>query len=466
MAAADDLAAKARSLAALGRTEEARALYLEALAADPTHFAALNDFGVLLHETGFTSAARTVFAQAVASHPDRALGHVNLAGRLMADGELDAARTHFETALRLDPGNAAAHQQLSALLRDLGEADAAEHHRRLGFAAEPVRRLAYLGQGDAIPLIVLTSTPGGDIAWEKLIDRQVFAVTAIAAEFFDGPLPQHGAVFNAIGDVDVSRSDLLAAERLIAGSSAPILNHPAKVLLTGRAENAERLDALPGVVTPKTAILPRSDLEASDAIAALAGHGFSFPLLLRSPGFHTGRHFSRVDHAGDLAAAVAALPGPELMAIEALDARGPDGFARKYRVMMIGGALYPLHLAISPDWKVHYATGAMRDQPGFQAEEARFLADVPGVLGARAMAALAAIQNALGLDYGGADFALGPKGEVLLFEANATMNIIPPDASAQWDYRRPAIEAATAAARTMLVSRASEPAHPARRMPA
>ena len=208
------------------------------------------------------------------------------------------------------------------------------------------------------------------------------------------------------------------------------------------------------MTTPKIILLSRAELECADAAIALAARGFDFPLLLRSPGFHTGRHFTRVNEPTALAAAVAALPGPELMAIQHLDARGPDGFARKYRVMMIGGGLYPLHLAVSGDWKVHYATGGMADRPDLQAEEARFLDAMPEVLGERAMAALTAIQAALGLDYAGADFGLGPAGEVLLFEANATMNIIPPDNSAQWDYRRAAIDRALAAARTLLIERA------------
>ncbi len=47
-----------------------------------------------------------------------------------------------------------------------------------------------------------------------------------------------------------------------------------------------------------------------------------------------------------------------------------------------------------------------RRTPRHRAEEARFLEDMPGVLGPRAMAALAEIQNVLGLDYAGIDFGL------------------------------------------------------------
>ena len=99
--------------------------------------------------------------------------------------------------------------------------------------------------------------------------------------------------------------------------------------------------------------------------------------------------------ADGLDEAAASLPGSDPLAIEYLDARGADGMARKYRVMFIDGAVYPLHLAISADWKVHYFTAAMAAEPTFRAEEERFLCNMPAVLGERGMAALASIQAAL-----------------------------------------------------------------------
>ena len=81
----------------------------------------------------------------------------------------------------------------------------------------------------------------------------------------------------------------------------------------------------------------------------------------------------------------------------------------------------------------------MADKPDHRQEEARFLGDMPAALGDKAMAALERIQDALGLDYAGIDFGLGPDGDLLLFEANATMVIAPLDADERWAYRRTAI---------------------------
>jgi len=70
------------------------------------------------------------------------------------------------------------------------------------------------------------------------------------------------------------------------------------------------------------------------------------------------------------------------------------------------------------------------------------------------MAALEAIEKTLGLDYGGIDFGLNTQGDILLFEANATMAIVPPGADKRWDYRRPAVERICRAVGKMLLGRA------------
>jgi hypothetical protein len=117
-----------------------------------------------------------------------------------------------------------------------------------------------------------------------------------------------------------------------------------------------------------------------------------------------------------------------------------------------------VHLAISADWKVHYATSGMAQSAAYRSEERRFLENMPAVLGPRAMAALHRICAALELEYAGIDFALAPNGSVLLFEANATMIVFPPSADPMWDYRRRAISDVLAAATQMLRRRAGDAA--------
>jgi glutathione synthase/RimK-type ligase-like ATP-grasp enzyme len=308
-----------------------------------------------------------------------------------------------------------------------------------------------------VNLLQLVSSGGGNIPTAAFLDDRVFLTTVVVADHLDpsAGLPPHQLIFNAIGDADLCQPALQAAIRLIARTSAPVINDPHAVMQTGRIDNAKRLGAIKRVVTARTAALARDVLANADGAASLAAEGFTFPLLLRSPGYHTGRHFVLVETAADLPAAAAGLPGDELLAIEYLDARGQGGSARKYRVMMIDGAIYPLHLAISRNWKVHYFTSDMAEESGHRSEEARFLNDMPSALGDKAMAALERIRDALGLDYAGVDFAISAGGDLLLFEANATMVIAPLSEDERWAYRRDAIGKILDAVAAMIMARSA-----------
>ena len=454
--APEDVAARferARLLDELG-LPEAREAYLAVLAIDTVHRDTLLRLGALLVATGFASAARTVLARAVAARPDDAGARVGLAHLLRVAGDSDSARRHYEATLLVDPAQPEAHQGLSYLLDGMDEA-AAERHRRLGFTGRALTTRPFRGRGEPVRVLQLVSARGGNVPTAILLDDATFLTHSIVADYAapDLVIPPHDLVFNAIGDAERCGIALQKAATLLARTACPVVNPPARIGPTTRAGNAA-LGRLEGVVTPRIATLPRAVLASG-----LPG-GFSYPVLVRSPGYHTGQNFLRLDGADDLDGALRSLPGNRLTLIEPLDARGADGAWRKYRVMLVGGAILPLHLAISPHWKVHHFTADMQDRPIHRAEEAAFLDDMAGVLGPAAVAALQRISDALALDYGGIDFALGPQGNVLLFEANATMTVARPPADPVWAYRRTAVENVLAAARALLLDRAKQDRRP------
>lgn len=212
----------------------------------------------------------------------------------------------------------------------------------------------------------------------------------------------------------------------------------------------QRLRGIDGALLPRTECVPREAVTAKGLLA----RGFTFPLLLRSPGYHQGDHCALVSDAAALPEIVASLPGCDVLAIDFFDARGSDGNARKYRVVSVDGTLYPVHAAIAPHWKVHYFSADMTDRAEHRAEEARYLGDMAAVVKAAGMRALEAICATLELDYCGVDFGLDRDGNVLVFEANATMAVYPPEAGGMWEYRRIAADRVVAAVRAMLVDRA------------
>jgi len=441
----DLLFRRAILLEAVGRLDEAKIAYGGLIERDPAHAGAHNNLARILHREGAREPARLLLEHLVDLAPSDAMAHANLGIVLFELEQFPKARSHLQHALELEPDSTIAHLGMARLFAVEGnDAESLRHQRAaLGTAAisigTPLRE-------NAPRLLLLTSEDQfGATSGEWLSDTTFSIATLIVERFHDDlELPPHQAVFNAITDADRNAPALELARKIVARSTVPVVNHPDAVLATARTALAQRLRDLPGVVVPATRAFSRRD-----ALPDLV-----WPMLLRAPGYHSGQHFVRVERAEELAQALAQLPGDELLAIEALPAQSPDGLFRKYRMMIVDGELYPMHAAISNDWKVHFFSAEMAQHPERRAEDEAFLGSPESVLGAQALRALDGIRTRLELDYGGIDFGIDERGCILVFEANATMTVPAPPSGALWDYRRPSVTRILEATRSMLMSRA------------
>ncbi len=422
--AADALVDQARERCAAGDLLEARSLLMGSLAQHPTHYRTLMELGELLRRTDYRSAARLTFQEAARHHPTQAAAHLALGHMDREEEEWQAARRHYEAALAIQPDLAPAHQGLSYVLQELGESEQARNHRDRGFGRDPWFSLPYRGAAKPLTVLLLVSAVGGNIPVESILDNAQFRVHVVAVDYWQpaSGLPAHDVVFNAIGDADVAESSLQAAKSVVDFSGRPVVNPLERIRETGRQQVMERIRGLSGVRTARMIPMSRDELLLPRVGEHLLAQGFRCPFLLRAVGYHTGRHFVSIDDLGQIRSALSQMPGYSFWVIERLDTAHADGTFRKFRIMMVDGKLWPLHCAISNQWKVHYYT-ALMDVPEYQDMESAFLGNMSDFLGTDALARLESIQEVLGLDYGGIDFDIVETGEVMLFEANATMVI-------------------------------------------
>jgi glutathione synthase/RimK-type ligase-like ATP-grasp enzyme len=409
-----ELLEEAKRLAAERRIEEAKSAYIVALRHDPGNVDAMTGLGALLATIGMIAEARVV----------------------------------LEETLRLHPTQADAHRFLVVVFAALGDQAAADVHSKQEFALRPIHVVPFAGTGNPVRLLIVVAAAGINTRTARFCDRRLFETITVAAEFIGdaAPIPAHDVVFNAIGEAEGTAA-IAAAQRFIARTDRRILNRPATIRATSRVENAARLGALPGVVTARTLRVARSR-----AVDPALARELGLPFLLRVPGHHTGEYFERVDDPAQLDAALAHLPGEELLAMSFLDARDAEGRYRKFRVMIVDGKLYPLHAAVGTTWKLHFFSGTHGEQE--RTLDEAFLADPQAVIGARAMSALHAIAGVLKLDYGGIDFAVDAAGNVLVFEANATMTVPEADLDPRFAYRTKALDAVADAVMRMFITSA------------
>lgn len=232
-----------------------------------------------------------------------------------------------------------------------------------------------------------------------------------------------GPVVNNIADPDLCGAALNAASAIARQIDWPWFNHPDRIRETTRDRVSEMLRDILGVCAPKVVRCKPEHIE--DLQRAIAGSGIDYPVLVRAVGSQRGLTMVRIESADDARAFMACLAaGAELYIFPFVDFSSADGLFRKYRVAMIGGQPFLNSLVTGAHWNVH-ASSRIWNEAAI-AEERDALDGFETGLGARLRPQLAEIHRRLGLDYFGLDFALTRAGEMLIFEANATMEFLGP----------------------------------------
>ncbi len=263
-------------------------------------------------------------------------------------------------------------------------------------------------------------------------------------------LPAHDLLIVAIGESRSAQPVLRHwAERLRAWPR-PVINDPRRIIAAARDRLGLQLQGLPNLVVPPVWRLDRAQI-ADLAKGQGLETGITLPLLIRPLDSHAGQGLTRIDRLEDLTAVLATRTEPAYFVSPFIDYRSADGWFRKYRLVWIAGRPFPVHLAISAHWMVHYLNAGMADSAAKRAEEAAFFNAFETDFARRHAEALAAVHAALGLDYVGIDCAELADGRLLLFEVDPAMVVHDMDPPALYPYKLAPMRRIKAAFRDLLV---------------
>jgi len=374
----------------------------------------LGELAPLLWEWGYRQAAISGLQQALSLAPDSLTLISLLASYYLALSQVAAAEA------LLSPLSSAAqqHPEVALVMGRLRQRQwrwpEAQALWRLAFAQSPLLTRAAWQAPNAIKVLVLAdpaavNTPVGEFLTP---DRFVCLYWHIQYWSPAVPLPEHDVVFNAIGDLAAGLARDANFKRLYALSNKPMLNIGAGIEATQRDQLSH---TLAGIAHCLVAPVERHPSTAAATFSARAGEW-----LLRPVGTHTGEHFYRTATPAERLDIVARVGATEWYVMPFIDTRTAyDQLYRKYRMVWIDGQWYPMHVAFSDQWKVHYFS-SLPVTAAHAAEQERFLRDPRAVLGPL-WVVFAAIAERIDLDFFGVDFAINAQGQVVIFEANATM---------------------------------------------
>ncbi len=416
----------ANALVHFEQEEAAEQAYRYALAQRPRFVEALNNLSTLLVKVGRPTEAEAISRRAIAVDPRVPESHYNLGDALRKCDRPHDAVAAYRQVLALRSGDADARIAIGNILLGQGEIRQAEALFREAQRLRPLTRLsATKAKPDFSVLLLIVpgaaNTPIDYLMGDAPYDSYVIALMP-GAEYDLASLRAKGdIVVNLVSDVDRDGGAMALATDLIERLGRPVVNHPDRIKTTGRDTIATRLTGIDGCLMPRTERFSAAALSGPDAGSVLAG--FPLPLLIRPAGTHGGAEFEMIRDAGAVADFVARHKADAYYATEFIDFSSADGYFRKYRLVAIDGEIFPYHLAIDSQWKVHHFRTDMAKQRWMRSEEEDFLRDPGRLFGSRHMVALQVIRTEIGLDYFGIDCALDRDGRIVVFEVNATMLI-------------------------------------------
>lgn len=297
-----------------------------------------------------------------------------------------------------------------------------------------------------------------------LLPSDSYELLHMSRNFFrqtrDTRLQHYRVLANLITEPEQSSRTLANLRKLLRGVPGKVINPPDAVLNSTRDRVARLLTGIPGLIVPKTLRIQGSKPRIAERMVKTAA--MSPPLILRQAGTHGGKIIGCYKTIEEMVAMLES--NREYVATEFVDFVSVDGLYRKYRWVFIGRHRVLRHMLISQDWNVHGSTryDFMASRPQLIAQEQAMM-ESPRPFTDSVERAFDEVRRRMPLDFFGMDFGMTPKGEVVLFEANATMSFFPFASDPQFDYSRRCIAPARCAFRDLLglapISNADMPIH-------
>jgi hypothetical protein len=229
-------------------------------------------------------------------------------------------------------------------------------------------------------------------------------------------------IVNQIANPDTHGGSLRRCIEFCSQVNSPVINRPEHILQTTRDGVSQALQGIPGVIMPRTVRF--QPMCPEDVLVRAEAENFDWPFIVRQAGLHGGQSMICVNGREDYSSLhVFPFDGRDFYLTQFVDCRNAEGFYPRQRLIVIDGTPVLRGALYNDNWKVHGASRSfMLKRETWEADRERnhwFENQVIPKLNA----AIAEITRRLKLELYGMDCSLGADGSMIIFEANANMNI-------------------------------------------
>ena len=331
-----------------------------------------------------------------------------------------------------------ARQELASEL----QSEALKQHQFYGLETNPdnpaLKLLAIMGPGE-----VMANTP-----IEFLVQDSDIALSFLyLGEGLPVPsqIPDHDVAFVAVCESDRSQFLLTQLIEIMRHWPMPFINMPSHIAQLSRDKVSEKLASASGIVTSQARRVSRLV-----TINLINTGSDCFPMIARPVNSHAGHGLAKLDDSVQVSEYLNSHDSDEFFIAPFIDYRSDDDLYRKYRVAVIDGVPFAVHMAISQHWMVHYLNADMLQSQKNRDSEAKFISDFDTDFAAKHRVALQEIDRRMGLDYYSIDCANTPDGKLLVFELDSGAVVHSMDPAELFPYKAPQMKLVFEAFQQML----------------
>ncbi len=254
-------------------------------------------------------------------------------------------------------------------------------------------------------------------------------------------LPEHDVAIVAVCESEQNQGLLRSLEEVVHHWPRPILNAPGQIRSLARDTFGKLIENIAGVRAVVSSRCSQEQVQTESFVARLfpphANEHWQW--IIRPIDSHAGHGLQRINNPFELRRYLAEHRAPSYYVGRYIDYQSRDGRFRKYRIAMLQGECFPVHMAVSRHWMVHYLNADMLGNEENRAEEKQFMESFEEDFLFRHRLAFARLHRRLNLDYVVFDCAETTDGQLLVFEADNGAVVHSMDPPELFPYKIPAM---------------------------